>query len=743
MTRKMLFLGAALAPLCLAGPVAAQDVTTQAADQTTTLEELIVTGELAYRDRTDATNPVLSYDLEYFQRFEPISVGEMLKRVPGVTFTSDVLEFDGVSMRGLPPGYTQILINGRRAPGGEADRSFFVDRIPAELVERIEIVRAPSADQPSEGVGGTLNIVLKDGVDLQGGFVKAGTLINSDGEMRPSAAVAYAGSRGDTSFWAGLNYQGRRNPKEKFSDRVRPSDDDDIEYQSDTRDGVDISANAELTQRFANGRLRVSGLIVDTDRDEDEVSRTFIVDDVTREIIDSDGVELQHERIAQRTYALSLDGEFEIGAGQLDFDLGWSGFRDETTAATDEGDTVAEAELDEFTAENITDDEYGAGVAYTVRFGGNAKLKGGVDLLKKTRDGSLIEYDIDAGAVGDPEDPGPGAVYTIEETRIDPFLKLTLQPTDALTVEAGLRYETAKREVSSDGLSASMTEKELNPSLHVKLQASPSDQIRFSVARTVKRPDYDPIAPYTLLEEPADENALVGNPKLKSEKAWGVDLGYEHRIGSRGVVGVNAFYRDISDLVEVIGTGEEIDDGGDIFDVYQARNIGDGKTWGVEFDFSAPLTAVGLPNTGLFANYTWMDSEVRDPFTGQDRRFTNQPHNVYNVGVIHTVESWGASFGATYSDRDMGLESALDETVSVDYDADLEVFAEKRFGSRYVLRFVAANLLDKEKRERFAKYDGDSIDEILDNRANGIVDEYEREVEHSGPIYQITFRAAF
>src|SRR3546814_8252959 len=78
----------------------------------------------------------------------------MLKRVPGATFTSDVLEYDGVQMRGLPSGFTQVLINGRRAPGGEADRSFFVDRLPAELVERIEIVRAPRADQPSEGVAG-------------------------------------------------------------------------------------------------------------------------------------------------------------------------------------------------------------------------------------------------------------------------------------------------------------------------------------------------------------------------------------------------------------------------------------------------------------------------------------------------------------------------------------------------------------------------------------------------------------
>jgi outer membrane receptor for ferrienterochelin and colicins len=80
--------------------------------------EIIVNGAIAFRNRTADVNPVLSYDLEYFQRFEPVSVGEMLKRVPGVTFTSDVLEYDGPQFRGLPAGYTQVLINGRRAPGG-------------------------------------------------------------------------------------------------------------------------------------------------------------------------------------------------------------------------------------------------------------------------------------------------------------------------------------------------------------------------------------------------------------------------------------------------------------------------------------------------------------------------------------------------------------------------------------------------------------------------------------------------
>ncbi|MES3029005.1 MAG: TonB-dependent receptor [Pseudomonadota bacterium] len=734
MTRFSLLACVAAAPLLLATPASADDAATP-------VSELIVTGEIAFRNRAPDVNPVLSYDLEYFQRFEPVSVGEMLKRVPGVTFTSDVLEFDGVSMRGLPPGYTQILINGRRAPGGEGDRSFFVDRIPAELVERIEIIRSPRADQPSDGMAGSLNVVLKEGATLTGGFVKAGALINDDGKIRPSAAIAYAGASasGDTTYWAGLNYQGRRNPKQKVSLRYDGDfgDFDNVEYQSDTRDGVDISGNGEITHRFDGGKIRASGLIVNTKRDEDETSLTY--NELPRG--DFDEFEIQAERIKQKTYALDLDGEFDVGPGTLGLDLNWSRYKEDTETSVDVGEEAdfSDRELDDYVDLDIKDTEWGAGAFYKFTAGA-ADLKFGVDLLKKTRDGSEIGFDIDDGVVGDP-DPAPGAVYKVEEQRIDPYVRLTFEPNDMWTFDAGLRYETAKRDVTSDLGKVSKDSDELNPSLHATYRPTDVDQFRASVARTVRRPDFDLLAPYLAEEEPTDDDDLRGNPGLDNETAWGLDVGYERRLGARGVVGINFFYRDIKDLIELVASSEVSSSG--LGRVYEPRNVGSGKTWGVELDFSTPLDVVGLPNTGLFFNYTWLDSEVKDPFTGKNRPFTNQPSYVYNIGFVHTVPTWNASFGASLYDRDMGFETGLDEDVTVDYDPDLEAFVEKRFGDRYVVRLAAMNLLDKEKRETYRTYDGDSVDEILANRAAGDINDSERESERSGVLYQVTFRAAF
>src|SRR3546814_7408017 len=104
-------------------------------------------------------------------------------------------------------------------------------------------------------------------------------------------------------------------------------------------------------------------------------------------------------------------------------------------------------------------------------------------------------------------------------------------------------------------------------------------------------PDFNYISP-ALLEEEVGDSDLLGNPFLAPEMSWGVDLGYERRIGRTGVAGINFFYRDITNLIELVNTGEEGSEGPGTF-VYQPRNVGDGKVYGVEFDLSTDLGFVG------------------------------------------------------------------------------------------------------------------------------------------------------
>lgn len=78
------------------------------------VEEIVVQGGIGYRNRSNDVVQTLEYGLDYFQRFEPLTAGDALKRMPSVTFLSDVIESDGVRMRGLERWCAWVCLLQRR-----------------------------------------------------------------------------------------------------------------------------------------------------------------------------------------------------------------------------------------------------------------------------------------------------------------------------------------------------------------------------------------------------------------------------------------------------------------------------------------------------------------------------------------------------------------------------------------------------------------------------------------------------
>ncbi|MFZ5703309.1 MAG: TonB-dependent receptor domain-containing protein, partial [Pseudomonadota bacterium] len=230
------------------------------------------------------------------------------------------------------------------------------------------------------------------------------------------------------------------------------------------------------------------------------------------------------------------------------------------------------------------------------------------------------------------------------------------------------------------------------------------------------------------------DNDLLGNPQLDPETAWGIDLGYERRIGRGGIVGINFFYRDVQNLIELTNTGRVGSEGAGTF-VFQPRNVGAGKVYGVEFDMSTDLGFLGLPDTGIFGNVSYLDSEITDIFG--DRRFNDQSKFVYNFGAIQDLKSIGMAFGATYRKQGRAVGRVIGEEVTTTYGADLEIFIEKRFGNSLTIRAVGSNLLNGKKREVFNKFT--TVDDQIDRS----FDEYELESEEAGPVFQLIARYAF
>ncbi len=732
------------------------------------LEAVVVQGEIAYRDRTDDIAPVLSYDLEYFQRFEPNTVGDMLKRVPGVTFVgSDIMEFDGAMMRGMAAGYTQVLINGKKVPGAGDDRSFWVDRIPAEMVDHVEILRSNSANRSGDAIAGTINIVLRDAYVFDGNYVRIGANRWFDGEVNPTFGAVVSGEALGGRVLAGVNVQDRYRGKIKRSDRFSDPSMSELvswEDQNEVKDGRDYSANLSYTVDVGQtGRFSADGFYVKTDRDVTEVSHEVEYDD--GDVIESRVPGLNP--VDQKNWGIGAEYRFDMAGGTTEFDLDYAKFQDDSTESEEKHEYV-NGEWDASEAESSSVQAKDAETSFRIahkRPAGAAELEFGVDYRRKKRDVAYTNY------VWEAEDEGDAVVYApdgtiaslIEETRLDPYVMLSGEG-ERFSWEAGLRYETTKSDIryGEDGETTGTQSKDYNellPSLHFKWDITADTRISLSLAKSIKRPNFNELIP-ALLDGEYGDNDYIGNPLLEPETANGIDLGFERRLGQHGVVGVNFFYRDVKNLIELVNTGEWSEDAQDTYEdeleefleenpgateddfefnpeswLFTSANVGDGKVYGAEFDLSTPLTALGLPNTGVFVNYSYLDSKITD-FLGS-RRFNDQAKSVYNVGFIQDLPSVGASFGATYRKQGDASSRILGEEVTVKYGDDLEVFVEKRFGQTVSLRLTASNLLDASKDEFFHKFDNqaDQIDRDYD--------EYELETEEAGPSYQLVMRWAF
>jgi len=796
-TRKVA-LRTLLMSCCLAMPSIA---VAQDAPEEQSLEEVVITGEIQYRNRTDTVAPELVYDQQFFEQFEPLSVGDQLSRVPGVAFTSDIGERDAPQMRGLGEGFTQVLVNGRPIPGAGNDRTVFVDRIPAEIIDRIEIVRAPSADIDSQGIGGTINIILKDGASLPPGVIaRVGGVFDVDNEeLGGLGALSFSNRTDDrrVAYSATFDVQQRYNTKvldQQLFDDTSPGFDPDsdgldmfepdnfdastpstnaVEHQdqTDTRESLDMSFNGDLSVELSpSQRVRLDAFYLSTQRDESEDTQNYFRNDDSgddpgtgndNDDVSDDPWELnetgrQTQEIQQDSYGISALYEADLSSSWSFESQGRyarfleSSTEDSFTTAVYDGDP------EEGEREVIDSDDQEISLDGSLTFNNDAfaeriglvgfEFEIGVAGKLKTRDYSLRGFeddnDLDFSDPGEEiTNPTGSGNFNYEERRLDAFAQVELELSDTVTFQAGARVETTETETGLiGGATAENETAEFYPSAHLQWDVGENGQIRASAARTVRRPLLDQLVPFADEETPGDDDETIGNPNLGLETAWGIDVGYEHRLGQRGVVGVNFFHREVSDLISLINTGTPSGGGGF---VYSYDNLGDGTVWGWEIDISTPLDFIGLPETGFFANYTDLNSERVDPFTGITTTFNAQPEFVYNYGITHNIPSWNTSFGFSYREQGMSRSLFLGEIEDQWYDGNLEVFVEHRLTESMVIRLVGNNLLDADSIQSEKNFDGDSAIELRDAMLANDVDEFEIERENSSPTILVTLRAVF
>jgi len=132
--------------------------------------EVVVTSTRRPIALKDVPEIVLSIPSEQIEQIEPRDISDIIYYAPGVSVeggTGSGQPYDKiVSIDGLPANYSLVMMNGARVVSSHWHTGANVNIVPAEAVERIEVVKgAASAQYGSEGLGGTINILTKRGDD--------------------------------------------------------------------------------------------------------------------------------------------------------------------------------------------------------------------------------------------------------------------------------------------------------------------------------------------------------------------------------------------------------------------------------------------------------------------------------------------------------------------------------------------------------------------------------------------------
>ena len=124
-------------------------------------EVIVVTGTRTERALSDSLVTTDVVTREQVEESGASDASEVLETVPGVEVTRS-FRGAGVRMQGLDPKYVLILVNGQRVIG-RTDGVVDLSRIPAERIERIEVVKgAASALYGSDAIAGVINIITRE-----------------------------------------------------------------------------------------------------------------------------------------------------------------------------------------------------------------------------------------------------------------------------------------------------------------------------------------------------------------------------------------------------------------------------------------------------------------------------------------------------------------------------------------------------------------------------------------------------
>ena len=675
----------------------------------------------------------VTYPSSYFAEYGSVTAKDMLDRIPGVGSTTGGGSSSSGGFRGGGGGSggrgfgsgsssSEILINGKRTAGKNNQTSGILNRITADQVDYIQIIRGTSGELDVRGSGQVVNIVTFEEVSASSLQYQINADHQYDGHTQPGGDLSYSNRIGGLDLVLSAVAEPRYNHEESKEDSVLgdlSSNDRVIEERTTQQTSYEYTAN--LGYEFSDKTSARFNALYSQNDNPTKLERSTT--DFTEQ---PNAIVNQFEDIPGNQDNWEIGGDFETFFNNGDrfkvlfvlnqdnrdstrerFDLFTDGSSEKNLflksgSVTEEEIVRSSYTMDMFTAQDI---EFGAERAVTTLDSNLALGLPNSNGAPSSAFGGLVPI------------PVSNANSIVEETRYEPFLIHNWVINPRMSLESHVLYEYSEIEQKGDVYNKRDFDF-IKPKVDFRYDITPTLQLRGSVEKIVTQLRFSDFVAATD-DQDEDSNTFAGNTNLRQEWFWKYDFNAEYRLpNDAGVVDANLFYHDHHDVIEKIDVSPSEDN------LKSANgNIGDGKMYGLRVNASVRMQMIGMPNLLVSSGWGVQDSEIEDPFTGIDRRFARYGRGRWTLSFRHDIPQWSMNWGGSWSNRFDGNEKIydIDDVLDLRGDPSTSVFAEWISPNGTSWRFDARGLGSNNQcreRMRFVGRLSTGILEEIENRCS-------------------------
>ena len=507
------------------------------------------------------------------------TASEVLEAVPSVQVDAD----GKVSLRGNENVVVQI--NGRPSPIRGEQLAGYLRQLPANTLERVEVIPNPSARHDPEGMAGIINIVLKQNVDLG---LSGGVTLAASTADRYTASGNLGYQQGPATFFMSYGFNSDDRAQAGVNDRTRlgaqraPLSFTEQDIRG-SQANLGHNLNASLDYRLGERDVVSNALMLNLRGETDESLSAYAELDGTRLLVDA------YERVRDARadnwmadYTLAWKRTLEPQRHEISAEVranrSSEDDRTELWRQTGAGSGLSDAETNETDAGTY---QLTAQADYTRAFGERSKLETGYKGNARWLDRDFTVLRDPLGTGGWARDAGMSNALELDET-VNAVYGVVSHGVGKAELQAGLRAEYASREFSlaSTGESYPHDYTSLFPSALASYNLSDRTQVKASYSRRIRRPGTQELNPFPVFFDL--QNVFLGNPRLNPEYTDAIELGLQHS-GPLGNVQFSPFYRRTTDVIRfIVNTADSV--AGREVTTVSFKNLETGSSWGADLN---------------------------------------------------------------------------------------------------------------------------------------------------------------